>query len=86
MMSHVLIPTGRWKVEAESANAQGTIRLTGRAFAGSGPTQQQLQTVLLTREQARELVSELCAALHQLDVHRLAALARVAENEGPWGQ
>jgi hypothetical protein len=85
-MSNILIPTGRWKVNADSANDQSAIRLSGRAFTDGGRTPQQLQTVVLTREQARELVAELYTALHELDLQRTASLARLADGEGASGQ
>jgi hypothetical protein len=81
-VSRLLIPTGRWKIEAEPAIDQPTIRLTGRAAADAGYVWQQMQTVLLTPDQAHLLISELNGALCELELQRAAALARAAEGEG----
>jgi FMN-dependent NADH-azoreductase len=78
MMPRLLIPTGRWKVDAESANEQSTIRLSGRAFLDTWKMDQPVQTVLLTRDQAHELVSALNLALLELELQRAAHLARTA--------
>ncbi|MFL9903372.1 hypothetical protein PQR71_35450 [Paraburkholderia fungorum] len=82
MMPQVLIPTGRWKVHAESTNEQTAIRLIGRALSDAGNMGQSIQTVLLTRDQARELVSELNMALLELELQRTADLARATEGAG----
>jgi hypothetical protein len=82
MMPHLLITTGRWKVDAESANEQSTIRLSGRAFSGTWKLDQRVQTVLLTTDQAQELVSALNLALLELDLQRAADLARVVGGAG----
>jgi hypothetical protein len=76
MMPRLLIPTGRWQVDAESANEQSTIRLSGRAFSDTWKLDQRVQTVLLTTEQAHELVSALNLALLELELQRAADLAR----------
>jgi hypothetical protein len=78
MMPRLLIPTGRWKVDAESANEQSTIRLSGRAFPDTWKMDQPVQTVLLTPDQAHELVSALNLALLELELQRTADLARTA--------
>ena len=82
MMPRLLIPTGRWKVDAESANEQSTIRLSGRAFSDTWKMDQRVQTVLLTPDQAHELVSALNLALLELELQRTADLARVAGGAG----
>lgn len=82
MMPRLLLPVGRWKVHAESTNEQTAIRLTGRALSDAGNTGQSIQSVLLTRDQAQELVSELNMALLELELQRTADLARRAEGEG----
>jgi len=79
IMPRVLIPSGRWKVHAESMNEQAVIRLTGRAFSDATNMGQSMQTVLLTRDQAQELVSGLNMALLELELQRTADLARAAE-------
>jgi hypothetical protein len=43
---------------------------------------QSIQTVLLTRDHAQDLVSELNIALLELELHRTANLARAAEGAG----
>lgn len=86
-MSPLFIPTGRWKVEPDSANDQTTIRLSGRAlFSDSGTMVQKVQTFLLTYDQALELVSGLNEAVRELGLQRTASLARAAEGEGAAGQ
>jgi hypothetical protein len=82
MMPRLLIPTGRWQVDAESANGQATIRLSGRAFSGARETDQPVQTVLMTPDQAHELVSALNLALLELELQRTADLARAAGGAG----
>jgi hypothetical protein len=84
IMPRVLIPIGRWKVHAESMNEQAAIRLTGRAFSDATNMEQSIQTVLLTRDQAQELVSELNMALLELELQRTADLARATEGAGHW--
>jgi hypothetical protein len=81
-MPRVLIPVGRWKVHAESTNEQAAVRLTGRAFSDATNMEQSIQTVLLTRDQAHELVSELNMALLELELQRTADLARATEGAG----
>jgi hypothetical protein len=76
MMPRFLIPTGRWQVDAESDNEQSTIRLSGRAFSDTWKLDQRVQTVLLTPNQAHELVSALNLALLELELQRVADLAR----------
>ena len=78
MMPRLLIPTGRWKVDAESANEQAAIRLSGRAFSDASQLDQRIHSVLLTPDQAHELVSSLNLALLELELQRTADLARVA--------
>jgi hypothetical protein len=78
MTPRLLIPTGRWKVDAEPASEQSAIRLSGRAFSDTWNMNQRIQTVLLTPEQAHELVSALNLALLELELQRTANLARFA--------
>jgi hypothetical protein len=82
MMPRLLLPVGRWKVDADSANDQATIRLSGRAFSDASQSGHRIQTVLLTPDQAHELVSSLNLALLELELQRTADLARRAEGEG----
>ncbi|MCU1314771.1 MAG: hypothetical protein JWN63_93 [Candidatus Acidoferrum typicum] len=82
MMPRVLIPVGRWKVDAEPANEQATVRLSGRAFSDSLKMDHSVQAVILTRDQAHELVSTLNLALRELELQRAADLAPAAEGEG----
>ena len=82
MMPRLLIPTGRWKVDAESDNEQSTIRLSGRAFLDTWKMDQPVQTVLLTANQAHELVCALNLALLELELQRTADLARTASAGG----
>jgi len=81
-MPRLLIPTGRWKINADSANEQSPIRLCGRAFPNVWRVEQQVETVLLTQDQAQELVSLLNITLLELELQRAAALARAAEGTG----
>jgi hypothetical protein len=81
-MPRTLIPIGRWKVHAESTNEQTAIRLIGRALSDPRNMGQSIQTVLLTRDQAQELVSWLNMALVELELQRTANLARAAEGAG----
>jgi len=85
MMFRVLIPTGRWKVDADSANDRNTIRLSGRAFSDEWKLEQKLQTIYITPEQTRELVAGLTTALRELELQRSATLARSAVGEGTAG-
>jgi hypothetical protein len=78
MTPRLLIPNGRWKVDVEPDSERSTIRLSGRAFSDTWNMNQRLQTVLLTPEQAHELVSALNLALLELELQRTADLARVA--------
>lgn len=82
MIPRLLIPTGRWQVDAESANEQATIRLSGRAFSDTWKMNQRVQTVLLTPDQAHELVSSLNLALLELELQRTADLPRTAGSGG----
>lgn len=82
MTPRLLIPVGRWKVDAQSTNEQATIRLSGRAFSDSWKMDNRVHGVVLTRDQAQELVSELNLALLELELHRAADLARGAEGAG----
>jgi hypothetical protein len=82
MIPRLLIPTGRWKVEPESANEQSAISLSGRAFSDTWKLDQRVQTILLTPDQAHELVSALNHALLELELQRTANLARVAGGAG----
>jgi hypothetical protein len=82
MTPRLLIPVGRWKVDAESTNEQATIRLSGRAFSDSWKMDNRVHGVVLTRDQAQELVSELNLALLNLEIRRTADLARSAEGAG----
>ncbi|MEW9583185.1 hypothetical protein [Paraburkholderia sp. DGU8] len=82
MMPRILIPTGRWKIDVDSANEQSTIRLCGRAFPNVWRVEQRVETVVLTQDQAQELVSSLNMALLELELQRAADLARVAEGAG----
>jgi hypothetical protein len=81
-MPQTLIPVGRWKIDAESANDQATIRLSGRAFSDTWKMDHSVQTVLLTPDQAHQLVSGLNMALLELELQRTADLARAAEGAG----
>ncbi|MBP0595370.1 hypothetical protein J8I87_38140 [Paraburkholderia sp. LEh10] len=81
-MPEILIPTGRWKVAVDPANAQGTIRLSGRALSDGWNAEQKLQTIYITHEQARELIAGLHTALRELDLQRSASLARAVEGDG----
>ena len=81
-MPRLLIPVGRWKIDAESGNEQATIRLSGRAFSDAWRTDNTVHSVALTPDQAQELVSELNLALLELELHRTADLARAAEGTG----
>ncbi|MEW9584286.1 hypothetical protein [Paraburkholderia sp. DGU8] len=63
-------------------NEQSTIRLCGRAFPNVWRGEQQVETVLLTQDQAQELVSSLNMALLELEPQRAADLARAAEGAG----
>lgn len=81
-MQPLLIPTGRWKVQAESANEQSNIRLSGRAYADATRLEQRIQTIVLTPDQAQQLISTLNTALRELELQRSASLARGAEGEG----
>jgi hypothetical protein len=82
MIPRLLIPVGRWKIDAESANEQATIRLSGRAFSDAWNTDNRVHSVALTPDQAQELVSELNLALLDLEMQRAADLARAAEGAG----
>ncbi|MEW9586369.1 hypothetical protein [Paraburkholderia sp. DGU8] len=82
MMLRLLIPTGRWKIDVDLANEHSSIRLCGRAFRNVWRVEQQVETVLLTQDQAQELVSSLNMALLELELQRTAALARAAEGAG----
>ena len=82
-MPRVLIPTGRWKIDPDSAYDRNTIKLSGHAFSdGRCKTEQKMQDIYLTHEQARELVAGLNTALCEFELQRSASLARVAEGEG----
>ncbi|MEM5383476.1 hypothetical protein VSR68_07715 [Paraburkholderia phymatum] len=86
-MQRLLIPTGRWNIQAESTYGQSNIRLSGRAISDTQTREQQVQTILLTQDQAQELISTLNAALRELELQRSASLARAAEGEAvavPW--
>jgi hypothetical protein len=82
MIPRLLIPVGRWKIDAESANEQATIRLSGRAFSDAWKTDNAVHSVALTPDQAQELVSELNSALLDLEMQRAADLARAVEGAG----
>jgi hypothetical protein len=82
MIPRLLIPVGRWKIDAESANEQATIRLSGRAFSDAWKTDNTVHSVALTPDQAQELVSELNLALLDLEMQRAADLARAVEGAG----
>ncbi|MDR3742685.1 MAG: hypothetical protein P4L40_27015 [Terracidiphilus sp.] len=82
MMPPLLIPVGRWKVHAESTSEQASIRLIGRALSDARNTGQSIQTVVLTGDQAQQLVSELNMALLDLELWRTADLARSTEGAG----
>ncbi|MFL9961750.1 hypothetical protein PQR02_11725 [Paraburkholderia sediminicola] len=81
-MPQTLIPVARWKIHAESTNEQAAIRLTGRALSDATNMGQCIQTVLLTHDQAQELVSGLNLVLLELELQRIADLARGAEGAG----
>jgi len=82
MIPRLLIPVGRWKIDAESANEQATIRLSGRVFSDAWKTDNTVHSVALTPDQAQELVSELNLALLDLEMQRAADLARATEGAG----
>lgn len=82
MTLRVLIPTGRWKVHADSANDCNTIRLSGRAFTDGWKSEPEVQAIVLTHDQAQELISALNTTLRELELQRTASLARAAEGEG----
>jgi hypothetical protein len=82
MMPRLLIPTGRLKIDVEAANEHSTIRLCGRAFPNVWRVEQRVETVLLTQDQAQELLSSLKLALLELELQREADLARAAEGAG----
>lgn len=81
-MPRTLIPVGRWKVLAESTDAHTTIRLSGRAFSDSWKVDSRVHGVVLTPDQAQELVTELNLALLELEMQRAADLARAVEGAG----
>jgi hypothetical protein len=66
-------------------NDRNTIRLSGRTFSDEWKSEQKLQTIYITQEQARELVAGLTTALRELEFQRSATLARSAEGEGAAG-
>jgi hypothetical protein len=78
-MPRTLIPVGRWKVHPESSDAQTTIRLSGRAFSDSLKVDNRVHGVVLTPDQAQELVTGLNLALLELELQRTADLARAVE-------
>jgi hypothetical protein len=73
-MPRLLIPTGRWKVVPDSANGRSAIRLSGQALCDASQLEldRGLHNVLLTSDQAHELVSELNIALRGLELQRTA--------------
>lgn len=82
-MPRLLIPAGLWKVEAEPTNeSQHAIRLSGQAFVDTSPYEECLHRVLLTPDQAHELVSALNSALRELELRHRADLERVVEGAG----
>lgn len=82
MTQRILIPVGGWRVHAQATNEQTAIRLTGRARRDATDTEQSIQTVFLTHDQAQELISELNRALVDLELHRIKELTHVAESAG----
>lgn len=82
MMPQLLIPIRRWKVDAEPANEQSTIRLSGRALSGTSQIGKHFQTILPTANQAHELVSALNLALLELELQRTADVDRAAWSGG----
>jgi hypothetical protein len=81
MMSRVLVPIGRWKVDVKSTNGQAAISLSGRALSDSAQPAR-VHGFVLTAAQAHELVSGLNQALTELELQRTAALARAADGAG----
>jgi len=81
-MPRTLIPVGRWKIHAESTNEQAAIHLSGRAFSDSWKVDNSEHGVVLTPDQAHELVTELNLALLDLEIQRTADLARAVEGAG----
>lgn len=81
-MPRTLIPVGRWKIDADATNEQATIRLSGRAFSDSWKVDNRVHGVVLTPDQAQELVTELNLALLDLEMQRTADLARAVEGAG----
>lgn len=81
MMPRWLIPLGRWKVRAESTSGQATIHVSGPALSESS---QQCGTyhLMVTPDQAHELISALNLALLELELQRTAYLARAVEGAG----
>jgi len=76
------VTIGRWKIHTESTNEQAAIRLSGRAFSDSWKMDNRVHGVVLTPDQAQELVTELNLALLELEMQRTADLARAAEGAG----
>jgi hypothetical protein len=82
MIPQLLIPAGRWKIDAESTTEQASIRLSGRGFSDSLRMDNRVHIVVLTPDQAQELVSELNLVLRDLEMQRTADLARATEGAG----
>jgi hypothetical protein len=74
MVPRLLIPTGRWKVEAEATDNHANIRLTGRAYADPSKLEQSVHTLVLTHDQTQQLISSLNAALREMELQRNNAL------------
>ncbi|MPW17861.1 hypothetical protein GCT13_13175 [Paraburkholderia sp. CNPSo 3157] len=82
IVQRLLIPVGRWKVQAESANELAKIRLSGRAISDTLKLEQQVHEILLTYDQAQELISTLNTALREMELQRSASMARASEGGG----
>jgi hypothetical protein len=81
-MPQLLIPTGRWKVVTNAENGRTAIRLSGQALCDTSQLalERGLHNVLLTCDQAHELISELNNALRDLELQRTAAREGIASD------
>ena len=78
-MPRLLIPVGRWKINAESTTKRANIRLSGLAVSDAWKTDNKVHSVALTPDQAQELVSKLNLALLELELQRKANLAQASK-------
>jgi hypothetical protein len=81
-MPRLLIPTGRWKVVTDAENGRTAIRLSGQALCDASQLalDRGLHNVLLTCDQAHELVSGLNNALRELELQRTAPRGGIASD------